>query len=283
VQEIEMLHTLPFHNKNIYNLTNKYISYSEATRLAKKWFYSHNFSEYINEEVIELLVAYTYVSPSPYNAPLTSFASFRRLIHLLASHNWETTPLYININENKSERKKNILKIFESFDIKIPMFILESYNDEDLPIWTRNRPNKMILNRLTMIAKQTEDYLSSNIIDSELFVSSSFGFDIVIEKKKINYEELMVDFEPMKYIIQYLKDRYGKYLLFFYDKLNYSRLLLAINPAFFEEVDFNMNSNALISIDGESYKINIDEFKNDLSEICDGVGDVKYLNNLLGK
>jgi hypothetical protein len=65
-------------DNSIYNLQLNKVSY--LSRLAKRWAASHLFSACLVEEAIELLVAYLFLNPLPFDAPCSRITGFLRCV-----------------------------------------------------------------------------------------------------------------------------------------------------------------------------------------------------------
>lgn len=68
------------HASLIQGLHGVYPAFGPTVRLAKRWTWSHFFSGALSEEVIELLVAYVFVRPSPYLPPASRVTGFLRYV-----------------------------------------------------------------------------------------------------------------------------------------------------------------------------------------------------------
>ena len=66
--EMENIH-LPLLTSTLRGLEMQHPSFSVTARLAKRWISSQLLSQYISDECVELLVAYLYLSPAPYQPP----------------------------------------------------------------------------------------------------------------------------------------------------------------------------------------------------------------------
>lgn len=71
--------TCVFPRKNQFILTSLLIS----LRVAKRWAASHLFSACLVEEAVELLVAYLFLKPLPFNVPCSRVTGFLRLSSVL--------------------------------------------------------------------------------------------------------------------------------------------------------------------------------------------------------
>ncbi|BAF29266.1 Os12g0166500 [Oryza sativa Japonica Group] len=87
-------------------------------RLAKRWISAHLFSSFISEEAVELLVAYLFLKPYPFNVPSSRVAGFLRFLRLLSSFDWTFSPMIIDINNDfnlKDEKEINVSSLFSFF------------------------------------------------------------------------------------------------------------------------------------------------------------------------
>jgi hypothetical protein len=100
-------YVLPVHSHWITSLSANNPAFQGTVRLAKRWTHAHMFSDYIHEVVVELLCAYLFVSPFPYQPPETAFVGFLRFIHLVANHEWKDTPLYVNFEVPTNDQEKH--------------------------------------------------------------------------------------------------------------------------------------------------------------------------------
>eukprot|EP00494_Astrolonche_serrata_P006032 UN06049 len=78
-----------------------------AVRICKRWCAAHFFT--LSEEIIELLVAYVFLTPEPYPIPNNATVAFHRFLNLIITHNWTKTPLVIDLlNEITNEQYTKI-------------------------------------------------------------------------------------------------------------------------------------------------------------------------------
>ena len=89
------------------------MSMSRVVRLAKMWFSGHNFSPFVSEEAVELLVASLYLHPKPFTTPKTALSGFMRFLHLMGHWDWENSPLIVNLGEGMTEM--DYAAAFEAF------------------------------------------------------------------------------------------------------------------------------------------------------------------------
>lgn len=255
---------LPLHTRAISVFSSRNLAYSESVRLAKKWTRSHLFSEHIRDELIELIVAYTFILKQP-STPIVGFFQF---ISLLANHDWKNTPIYVNLNEGK----ERVVTHDEP-----GLFILESYNDSNQPIWTKkDEPQEMMWDRMVQYAKETEellfDYFENQKTKCDIFFKTSKDYDVIIHLKKINFEKVMIGFDPVHHYLQALKDRFGNFGLFF-RSFDENFISIVWNPLKFESTPFNISKNSWSMKPEKDQNVvpNLDEILIDIEEMGDGL------------
>ena len=96
----------PSHHAAIRSFSATHASYSDTCRIMKRWISAHLLIDYIVDEVIELIVAYTYVAGNqPYSPPNTMWQGFHRVLRLLCTLDYAETPLIIDINNDMTEQQ----------------------------------------------------------------------------------------------------------------------------------------------------------------------------------
>ncbi|KAF4390253.1 hypothetical protein F8388_019908, partial [Cannabis sativa] len=185
------------HSNMINGLQSRYPVYGPVARLAKRWVASHLFSTCLVEEAIELLVAYLFLKPLPYEAPSSRITGFLRFLLLLSDYDWTFAPLIVDINEDlgtdgEKEITENFMlarKAYESNaqDIKHAMFVATGY-DRSSEAWTRFSPNSSELKRLVAYARSSANLLTKLVLEDHsdslrwecLFRTPLNNFDAVV-------------------------------------------------------------------------------------------------------
>ena len=54
--------------------------------------------QFIQAEALELVVAHLFLHPAPYSVTASPQTGFLRFLKLLATHDWKTDPLIVNLN-----------------------------------------------------------------------------------------------------------------------------------------------------------------------------------------
>jgi len=187
--ELKIHHSSVYHDFHL-----RHYSYGNTVRLAKRWLHSHMFSRHFNDEIIELLVAYLYAVPRPYDEPHNPTIGFLRFLHLLSTFDFDRFPLIVDINkELKVDDYSSIQAFFERAkiqnDAKTAIFVATPYEKES--IWTHNCPSKLILKRIIRYAQHSEHILqgllsfdteeSTQISWKTLFQTPFVDFDAIIQ------------------------------------------------------------------------------------------------------
>lgn len=189
------------HASLIQGLHGVYPAFGPTVRLAKRWTWSHFFSGALSEEVIELLVAYVFVRPSPYLPPASRVTGFLRFLQLLVNHEWALEPLVVDVNGDLTPNDYS--KITAKFDavrhgpqingagpddIRGPsMYIATSY-DFGCKTWTHDSPSQQVLKRLIAYARSSANLLTELIKGREddrkwlsIFRTPTSSYDALVE------------------------------------------------------------------------------------------------------
>jgi U3 small nucleolar RNA-associated protein 22 len=181
----------PAHTQAIAQLCNRFPAMSGTMRLTKKWFASHLLSNHIAEEVIELLVARTFVQPWPWTAPSSVQTGFLRTLFWISRWDWRADPLIVDLSgtgELKQSEMQAITTRFEAWRKLDPSLnrvavFAASNVDQDGVSWTDGNPSKVAAGRLTALARAAIVALEQQKVDLEpasLFVSPVTDFDFVL-------------------------------------------------------------------------------------------------------
>ncbi|XP_052139184.1 uncharacterized protein LOC127757657 [Oryza glaberrima] len=186
------------HSSMINGLHGRYQVYGPVVRLAKRWISAHLFSSFISEEAVELLVAYLFLKPYPFNVPSSRVAGFLRFLRLLSSFDWTFSPMIIDINndfnlKDEKEINENFMLSRKSYeqnphDIEPAMFLATSY-DKASESWTRHSPSKPVLKRMASYAKSSAELLTNLIIQGQ---SGQYTWECVFRTPLSNYDAVVL-------------------------------------------------------------------------------------------
>ncbi len=158
------------HHFTIHGVNTKYAAAGPVVRLLRRWIASHMLSGLIPTEAIELLVASVFTDSAPFDSPTTISCGFLRCLYLLSNHDWARTPLIVDPEGHiSSADRADILNQFEAirgpeFQHGPPMYLISpnDYNDDDdkwTPSYTNHSPEKVVLGRLSALAKRSSQFL----------------------------------------------------------------------------------------------------------------------------
>jgi U3 small nucleolar RNA-associated protein 22 len=283
---IEMERTFvhgPLHYQYMSIFTSSYPVFASTVRMAKRWIHAHLLSDYIPEQLVELLVAYVFASPYPYQVPHTVACGFIRFIHLLKSFNWSDQVLTVQFDENTTSQKQTIATAAPATTNRPAMCIVTSYNNQISAFCREPMLNPMIVNRLVNCAKATEQLIidplssvgiSSNHHQPEIMKPNLAVFDIIVQIKKQQQELLdLIGFDPISMYVNDLRVRLNKFGLIFRDATAGDVIAIVWNPSSFVPTTFQMNqSSAMCPLhNGTMVLPNIIELLNDIKQLGQGL------------
>lgn len=197
----------PAHTQAIQALCRRFPPMSVAVRLMKAWFAAHLLLDpaHISEELVELMVAQTFTKPWPWDPPGSPSVAFVRTIYWLASWDWKTEPLILDVSSGVSassdvvsDQNRGALqpKDIESIETKfeahrhldplmnhLAIFAASSV-DRDGNTWTDyNRPAKVVAARMTSLAQAASAVLANakdSLLPEGLFTADLGAFDFVL-------------------------------------------------------------------------------------------------------
>ncbi|KAG0572004.1 hypothetical protein KC19_VG060900 [Ceratodon purpureus] len=189
------------HSSLIQGLYGSHIAFGPSVRLAKRWIWSHFFSDALTDEVIELLVAYVFVHPYPHLPPTSRVTGFLRFLRLLINHEWALEPLVVDVNGDLTPN--DYIKIMAKFDaarhgpqivgagpedIRGPSMYISTSYDFGCKTWTHESPSQQVLKRLIAYAKSSANLLSELVKGNDddrkwlsIFRTPVSGYDVLLE------------------------------------------------------------------------------------------------------
>ncbi|KAI3852889.1 hypothetical protein MKX03_003276 [Papaver bracteatum] len=164
------------HSSMINGLLGRYPVYGPVVRLAKRWISAHLFSSFLEEEAVELLVAYLFLRHLPFYAPSSRITGFLRFLRLLSNYDWTFSPLIVDINgdmtsKDEKEIHENFMTSRKAYEespqnLDRPMFLATSY-DKSSEAWTKYSPNSSELKRMVAYAKKGAELLTDLIVHDQ--------------------------------------------------------------------------------------------------------------------
>ncbi|XP_015788295.1 nucleolar protein 6 [Tetranychus urticae] len=272
---------LPIISSALGSVNSRFSAFSSVTRLVKCWLSRHLLWDNIDEISVELMVAYLFLHPSPYSAPMSPLTGFIRFLKLLISFPWNRKPLIVNFNDQlKLEDIREIETYFKANRNELPSIFIATSFDKKKSMWTQEKPSIPIFQRLVFLANKCYNYLNDCIdtIDKAdfqpLFHTSTKIYDLTItlEKKhvpnfhlnlsfirtnKISEKQLqsmtktkdkesieyfpIVGFNPVKHYLDTLKAHLHNCAIFFYDRFGGTKLYLIWKPNAFDNETLNIS------------------------------------------
>ncbi|KAK7252913.1 hypothetical protein RIF29_37189 [Crotalaria pallida] len=164
------------HASMINGLQSRYPIYGPVVRLAKRWVASHLLSACLVEEAVELLVAYLFLNPLPFDAPCSRITGFLRFLRFLSQYD-TFSPLVVDINNDLSQ--SDVKEINDNFllrrkgqgengqSIGPVMFLATSY-DKASEAWTGLSPSALELKRLAAYARSSANLVAKVTFQEEI-------------------------------------------------------------------------------------------------------------------
>jgi U3 small nucleolar RNA-associated protein 22 len=245
----------PLHTSAIAKLCSRFPVLSGSIRLTKKWFASHLLANHIPEEVIELIVARTFVQPWPWQTPSSVQTGFLRTLHWLSRWDWRADPLIVDLSDSGDLKQAEMQSIRTRFDAwrkldpglnRVVLFAASNVDGEGTT-WTDGRPARVVAGRMTALAKAAcaeidEKQLALN--PNDLFTSPLDDYDFVLHlntdivgvggKKQrksgttagfknlelaaelaVASDESKIGFDPARDLLAELEDMYSSAIVFF--------------------------------------------------------------------
>ncbi|CAL7937003.1 unnamed protein product [Xylocopa violacea] len=311
-QSIELenkLFELPKLTSALHGLHAQQPSFGATCCLTKRWLSSQLLdNSHIPDIAVELLVASMYLIPAPYKPPQMPQVAFLRVLEMFARAPWNTDPVIVNLNNEMS--REEIIAVETLFgssrDSLPPLFISTPY-DQQRSLWTKKAPSIVILNRITMLARE-----SLKLFEHELFTKSLLDLKPLFRPPLTEYDCLIhlkqsmiprrlqavdvnaahpvlewhpykrhsaqkipvVDFDPVQRFLNDLRNGYDEFALFFHDTYGGTLIAVLLKPTALEIKDFKVGniSGRKCSNDGQ-LTLNISAMIQDFYVLGKGVVD----------
>lgn len=151
----------------LHGLSQQNPSYNVAVRLAKRWFCAQMLTDYVDEIVLELIMAHVYIHSHPMTEPNSPVLGFLRFLHLIGEFDWKTAPFIVNFNSELTSTQIEDLNFqFKQRREEFPaMFIATPFDPDQLSIWTKQAPTPVILVRLITLVKSALETYSYQLLN----------------------------------------------------------------------------------------------------------------------
>jgi len=180
--------------------------------LVLRWLCAHMLSEHFTEESIELLVAYLFTNPRPYELPPSNhLIGFWRFLDFLSYYDFRHNPVIVDFEnqltlDDRIAIGKSFISSRSSHPKEYAIFIATA-QDRLSYLWTKEKPTNLILERVISLARQSDRLLQERFrlgkmagkdpslldpICKLLFVTPLEDYDLLIKLKPgeiPNYEQ----------------------------------------------------------------------------------------------
>jgi U3 small nucleolar RNA-associated protein 22 len=300
---------LPLHTQSIATHCTRFPILSPTIRLLKFWFDRHMLSGHIGEELIELLVARTFLQPYPWRAPSSVMSGFLRTLLFISRWDWRLVPLIVDFTGKMTIKDvasiNTQLEAWRKIDPGMQRTVLFVASNHDMSgiAFTDKGPSKMVATRMTALARSACKMVKDQGPDLDqrsLFASSTKDYDFVIHlaskftgdhrRKGTNQHRFKnlevqsevdveaVGYHPVQLFLSDLERLYGSSVVVFHSEVTVSVIGGLWNPQTLPPRPFKVNlANATKLADGtndeDERKIEIDKSAI-LSEITRIGGDL---------
>ncbi|KAH9490986.1 Nucleolar protein 6 [Bulinus truncatus] len=262
--------TLPHITSLLHGIQQENPAFSSTVRLCKRWIAAQMVWDFLPEVVIELLVAYLFISSFPYSPPGSPCNGFLRFLQLLSAFNWKTDPLMVNLNKEFTEADfSEIPKEFTKHRVTLPSMCIATPQDKLGTKWTRPHPTESFLQRLIILARESLKIVEAQIMlkgactDFKLIFRPPLDhYDVLIRLiKKVNVNrhqavdgkrDVLIDhvdskhkhpiplvcFNPVNLLVQDLRSVFSDFAMFFHDPFGGNVIGVIWKPQAFDKKDF---------------------------------------------
>lgn len=141
------------------------IAFATTCRIVKRWVSCQLLMDHLSEITTDLLVAHLFLAPEPYTEPASSLCGFRRFLKLIATYNWEQSPLVVNFdNQIKMDEISKLRDSMSEDRSKYPPIVICTPFDREPSPWTRSNPVQRSLDLLVRICTKAYDYFNTEVI-----------------------------------------------------------------------------------------------------------------------
>ena len=153
------------------------------------WFDRHMLSGHMSEELIELLVARTFLQPYPWRSPSSAMTGFLRTILFISKWDWRTEPLVVDFTGTMTSKDvesiNTRLEAWRKIDPAMNRTILIAASNHDTTgtAFTDQGPSKMVASRMTALARSACNLVKEKCMDLDqrsLFATSTTDYDFVV-------------------------------------------------------------------------------------------------------
>lgn len=158
------------HTFSIKALCSRFAALSFTMRITKRWFSAHLLSPHVTDEFIELICAYVFLEAQPWQAPGSIMSGFARVMHLLATWDYQHEPLILDIEEEMTVADRDTIR--DNFNrlrardphMKHSSMFIASQKDMEGQRWSKDKPSKIIAARIQALARAACTQLEQAIV-----------------------------------------------------------------------------------------------------------------------
>ncbi|KAL5323390.1 hypothetical protein ACEPPN_007925 [Leptodophora sp. 'Broadleaf-Isolate-01'] len=285
---------LPLHTQSISTHCTRFPLLSPTIRLMKMWFDKHMLLGHVSEELVEILVARTFLQPYPWQAPSSVMTGFLRTLLFISRWDWRLSPLVVDFTGTMTTTEVDSintrLEAWRKIDPSMNRTVIFAASNHD-PTgtgFTDKGPSKMIASRMTALARSACKLVKEQGIKLEprsLFATSTNDYDFVIHispafagdqqrkggsKTKFKNLELqektdlgLVGYQPVQLYIEELQRLYTSSIVFFHGAATGSSVGGLWNPQNDAPRAFKVNLEFATKVvgkeDGDSEKVVVDK------------------------
>jgi U3 small nucleolar RNA-associated protein 22 len=227
-------------------------------------------SRHISEELIELLVARTFVQPYPWRAPSSATSGFLRTLLFISRWDWRLVPLIVDFTGTMTTKEvasiHTRLEAWRKIDPGMNRTVLFAASNYDMTgtAFTDAGPSKMVAARMTALARSACKLVKDQNCDLDhrlLFASSTVDYDFVIYlAPKISHDTRnpraqkfknlevqaeadleLIGYEPVRAYLHELERLYTSSIIFFYSAVSGSAIAGLWNPHIVPARSFKVN------------------------------------------
>lgn len=158
------------HTFSMRALCSRFAALSFTVRIVKRWFSAHLLSPHVNDEFVELVCAYVFLESQPWQAPGSIMSGFARVLHLLATWDYQHEPLILDIEEEMSVANRDTIR--DNFNrlrardpqMKHSSMFIATQKDMEGQRWSKDKPSKIIAARIQTLARAACTQLEQAIL-----------------------------------------------------------------------------------------------------------------------
>lgn len=259
------------HAQTMQMLSTRFPLLSSTIAIFKAWVSAHLFAPFFHEELLELFVCQTFLSPHPWSPPLSPTTAFLRTLHQLARWDWQHEPLIVDINDELNaqdiadiEMKFKAWRKIDPEMKNVTLFVASTFDREGVT-WTQfGRLPRVVASKFFTLTKAASKLVRQKSIDlhlPDLYRSplSDYNFILHLNPKFVaqsspqstKYKNLQEAndsrYEIVTSFVDELRRIYGEHILFFHGDESGKVIAGLWNPRTTKERPFSLKTSYLTS------------------------------------